>query len=132
MNKLTLAGIFLVAIGAGAASADVTGRWKTHSANNGGYLHVTIAPCGSAYCGKIEQAYDRSGKPVAGYEHAGKKMIWDMKPEGGNGFSGGKIWTPVTGKTYHASMALKGDKLQVKGCLKVGKLCQKFKWRRVK
>ena len=60
MKTLTLAAGFAVL--ATAAFADpVDGLWKTAPGDTGGYLHVSIAGCGSAICGTIDSAFDAQG-----------------------------------------------------------------------
>ena len=117
---------------AGAAQADpATGTWRTQPGDTGGYLLVDIAPCGNAVCGKIAQAYDKDNAVIADYEHAGKRMIWDMAADGGGSYSGGKIWAPDSDKTYKSKMSLTGNTLTVKGCVAGGLICRGQDWKRV-
>ncbi|MGR3615347.1 MAG: DUF2147 domain-containing protein [Paracoccaceae bacterium] len=117
---------------AGAAFAEpANGTWETEPGDTGGYLHVAIAPCGSALCGNIKAAYDKAGKEISDYEHKGKKMIWDMNADGDNYYSGGKIWAPDADKTYSSKMTLSGNKLTVKGCVAGGLICRGQTWKRV-
>jgi len=118
---------------ASAASADpVSGTWRTAPGDTGGYLHVAIAPCGSNVCGTIKAAFDQAGVQDAGYEHKGKKMLWDMTADGDGYYSGGKIWAPDSDKTYSSKMQLSGSKLEVKGCVAGGLICRGQDWKRVK
>jgi len=55
-----------VVMTAGAAMAEpAAGTWKTEAGETGGYLHVSIAPCGAKVCGTIvkvvnnEQVFQR-------------------------------------------------------------------------
>ncbi|MEQ9695471.1 DUF2147 domain-containing protein [Shimia sp. SDUM112013] len=131
MKKLILAGAVLIA-GATVAAADpAAGVWKTAPGDTGGYLHVTIAPCGSAICGTIKEAYDKNGNVSPNYEHKGKKMLWDMKAEGNGAYGGGKIWAPDSDKTYKSKMSLSGSKLNVKGCVAGGMICRGQDWTRI-
>ncbi len=117
---------------AGAALADpVDGTWKTAEGEDGGYLHVSIAACGSAICGTIVSAYDADGAGSPDYEHLGKKLLWDMNAEGGGAYGGGKIWAPDSGKTYKSKMSLSGSTLEVKGCVAGGMICRGQNWKRV-
>lgn len=117
---------------ASAAQADpVAGLWKTAPGDTGGYLHVTMAPCGASVCGTIKAAFDGSGTPSAEYEHLGKKLVWDMAAEGGGSYSGGTIWAPDRDKTYASKMSLKGAVLEVKGCVAGGLICRGQSWTRV-
>lgn len=118
---------------AGAALADpVDGTWKTAEGEEGGHLHVAIGACGSAICGTIQKAFDANGAPSGDYEHLGKRIIWDMTPEGNGTYGGGKIWAPDADKTYKSKMELSGNSLEVKGCVAGGLICRGQVWTRVK
>ena len=115
---------------AGLAAADpAAGTWKTEPGETGGYLHVKIAPCGDALCGTIDKAFEASGTAAGDYEHAGKRMLWDMVADGNGGYSGGQIWAPDADKTYKSKMQLSGDSLTVKGCVAI--ICRGQTWSRV-
>lgn len=130
MKHLVLAGSTALA---GAAQADpVAGLWQTEAGDSGGYLHVAMAPCGSAVCGTIKAAFDSSGAASAGYEHLGKQLVWDMQAGGGGSYAGGTIWAPDKDKTYASKMALNGSVLEVKGCVAGGLICRGQSWTRVK
>ncbi|MGR3714736.1 MAG: DUF2147 domain-containing protein [Shimia sp.] len=129
MKKLVIAAALTVATAGMAMAEPVAGTWKTEPGDTGGYLHVKIAPCGSAICGTISKAFDADGAAVADYEHAGKRMIWDMNADGGGKYSGGKIWAADSDKTYNSKMTLSGNKLNVKGCVAV--ICRGQDWKRV-
>lgn len=117
---------------ASIASADnASGTWKTETGDTGGYLHVSIAPCGAALCGTIAKAFDPSGASSNEYEHLGKKMIWDMQANGDGSYSSGKIWAPDKDKTYKSKMSLNGNQLTVKGCVAGGAICRGQTWSRV-
>ncbi len=132
MKKLIISAVFALGF-AGPALADaVSGTWKTAEGEEGGYLHVAIAPCGAAVCGTIKAAYDKAGSLSSGYEHLGKKIIWDMNVDGGGSYSGGKIWAPDSDKTYSSKMSLSGKTLTVKGCVAGGLICRGQDWKRVK
>lgn len=119
--------------GGAAAAQDVSGRWQSEPADSGGVVHVDIGPCGAALCGVIAAAFDDTGTVVADYEHVGKRMIWDMAPEGGANWSGGRIWAPDRDKTYRAKMELaSADRLKVSGCVAGGLICRAQTWVRVK
>ena len=112
---------------AGIAMADpVEGVWQTE-VDDGAYAHVTIAPCGAAFCGTITRAYNDSGQYKSAND--GKQLVWDMVAKGGGNYGDGKIWQPSTGKTYNSKMALSGNRLKVSGC--VGPICKKQTWSRV-
>ncbi|MFK7751465.1 MAG: DUF2147 domain-containing protein [Sedimentitalea sp.] len=132
MMKTVLSAVLGVTL-AGTALADpVAGVWKTAPGDSGGYLHVKIAPCGSAICGTIQSAFEDGGARSTDYEHLGKRLIWDMAADGGGAYSGGKIWAPDNNKTYSSKMKLSGRKLVVKGCVAGGLVCRGQDWKRVK
>lgn len=118
---------------AGTAQADpAAGLWQTEPGDTGGYLHVAMAPCGTAVCGTIKAAFDGSGAPSKAYEHLGKQLVWDMAATGGGSYSGGKIWAPDKDKTYASKMQVSGNALEVKGCVAGGMICRGQTWTRVK
>lgn len=131
MKHTILAAAALTALATVASADPVDGIWKTEPGDDGEYLHVSIAECGSAICGTIDSAFDASGNQVLNYEHDGKQMIWDMIPEGGGAYDNGKIWAPDRDKTYNSKMALSGDSLTVKGCVAGGLICRGQTWSRV-
>jgi len=131
MKKIILSAAAVLAL-AGAAMADpAEGVWKTEPGDTGGYLHVTIKPCGANLCGTIRGAVDKDGQAVNDYEHRGKPIIKRMGINGGGSYSGGTIWAPDTDKTYSSKMSLSGNKLTVKGCVAGGLICRGQTWRRV-
>ena len=105
-----------------------------HMANrpgrDGGYLHVSIDPCGENLCGTIQRAYGADGTLASDYEHLGKPILWNMGRDGDGRYSGGTIWAPDVDKTYRSKMQLKGNQLAVSGC--VGPFCRSQDWQRVK
>ncbi|MGI9368469.1 MAG: DUF2147 domain-containing protein [Ruegeria sp.] len=133
MRKTTFAAAALSLLATGAWADDpVDGLWKTQPGESGGYLHVSIGPCGSAICGTIDTAFDKDGNETLDYKHLGKQIIWDMIPDGGNAYSDGKIWAPDSDKTYSSKMALSGNDLTVKGCVAGGLICRGQVWTRVR
>lgn len=121
-----------MSVAATLAMADAaSGTWKTEPGDTGGYLHVTVAPCGASICGTIAKAFEASGAALGDYEHLGKKMIWDMKAAGDGTYAGGKIWAADKDKTYKSKMSLSGDQLTVKGCVAGGAICRGQTWTRV-
>ena len=121
-----------LALATSVAAQDATGRWQSEPGETGGFIHVDIAPCGGALCGTIRQAFDETGSAVSDYEHLGKRMIWDMAPDGAGNWSGGRIWAPDRDKTYRAKMELAaGDRLKVSGCVAGGLICRAQTWLKV-
>ena len=111
-----------------AEAKDATGLWRTISTDEG-YLEVKIAPCnGGALCGTILRARDPGGSEQP-YEHTGKLMIRDMKPQASGIWGGGRIWDPRNGMTFDSKMSLAGRQLTVSGCF-LG-FCQEQTWSRL-
>lgn len=127
MIKITTAMLF--ALTASVAMADPSGRWRTATNEEGSYLIVEVGPCkGEGICGVIVEGRDKSDTPNPDYEHLGRDIISDMKPDGENKWSGGRIWAPDDDKTYNAKMELKGDILRVDGCILF--ICRGQDWTR--
>jgi len=132
MKHFALAAAFVTLATTALADDPVDGLWKTQAGDTGGYLHVSISECGSAICGTIDSAFDADGNQQLDYENLGKQIIWDMVPDGGGKYSGGKIWAPDRDKTYGSKMTLDGqNKLNVKGCVAGGLVCRGQIWTRV-
>lgn len=127
--------MLLLAIAAAPAVAfagGADGVWQTAKAKGGGYLEVTIAPCASdaaLTCGTISQAFNAKGEDPA-YPNLGKPIVEGMKDGGGGSYSGGTIWDPESDKTYSSKMTVKGDVLDVEGCVAI--FCQGQDWKRVR
>lgn len=130
MRMVWLVGVALLF--AGPASADAAhGVWSTEKNEQGGYLEVTVAACASdatLTCGTISKAFNPAGEDPK-YANLGKLMVQGMKHDGGGSYSGGSIWDPENGKTYKSNMTLKGDELDVEGCISF--LCEGQHWQRV-
>jgi len=119
----------LAAAMAGAAQADpVEGVWQTQPGDDGGFGHVRIAPCDAALCGTLVRAYGSDGR-ARDSDTLGRRIVWDMVPQGGGAYGGGKIWAPDRDKTYASKMTLAGDRLKVSGC--VFGICRSQTWARV-
>ncbi len=127
MKRVVMALAMSIGLAAPAFADDVEGVWKTQ-VDDGAYAHVTISPCGGALCGVISRTFNASGEYKS--ENIGKRLVWDMQPNGGGKYSGGKIWQPSTGKVYRSKMQMSGASLKVSGC--VGPICKKQTWSRVK
>lgn len=132
MKKIAIAASMMMLGAGGAFAADpAVGLWKTEPGDTGGYLHVQISECGSNICGTIKEAISADGSKGSqnGYEHLGKRMLWDMKSKGNGAYAGGKVWAADRDKTYKSKMQLNGNKLTVKGC--VGPICRGQDWTRL-
>ena len=129
---VAIVGMVIATASTAALAGGVHGVWKTEADDKGAYLEVTIAPCESApskSCGKISNAFTRQGADPE-YANLGTLMVKDMKSEDGKNYSGGTIWDPVHDKTFKSKMHLRGDDLDVKGCISI--ICSGEDWKRVK
>jgi len=132
MIKKLIAGVTLTLACSLANAAGVNGAWTTEPGDDGGHLEVTIAACASdasKTCGTISKAYGKHGVDSA-YKDLGKLMVMDMHKDDDSHYSGGTIWDPEKDKTYKSKMHLKGDVLDVEGCVSI--FCQGQDWKRVK
>lgn len=128
MKKLML-GVALTFGLAGVASADpIEGVWKTQP-DDGAYAHVTVKPCGGAYCGVISQSF----KGGSNYNSPanGKQILRNMKAEGGGAYSG-KVWRPSNDKIYIGKAQVNGSKMKLSGCVAGGLICAKQTWTKIK
>lgn len=123
-----IAALFLSASMALAADP-VLGTWKTQPGDDGNYAHVTLTPCGAQICGVIAKAFSPAGKSLD-TPTLGKRLVWDMTPNGDGTYSGGRIWAPDRDKVYRSKMQLSGNRLKVSGC--VGPICRGQTWVRVR
>jgi len=129
MKKLILsAALALGFTGAGFAQDAVEGIWQTE-VDDGAFAYVTIAPCGSAFCGVISRTFNAEGEYAS--ENIGRQLVWDMQAANGGKYKSGQIWQPSTDKIFKSKMTLSGDVLIVKGCVLGGVVCDGQTWNRV-
>lgn len=113
---------------AGAAFADpVEGVWKTQ-VDDGSYAHVTIAPCGAAFCGVISRTFKDGAEYQS--ENLGKQIVIDMVAQR-DGTYDGKVWRPSNDKIYVGGIELNGNSMKLAGCVAGGLICKKQTWGRV-
>ncbi|MCR8725361.1 DUF2147 domain-containing protein [Frigidibacter sp. SLM-1] len=127
MTRILVAVLGLALAPLAALADPVEGLWKTE-VDDGAYAHVRFGPCGDRLCGVIANTFNSAGEYKS--ENLGRKIVWDMRADGGGSYSGGQIWQPSTGKVYRSKMQLSGDTLKVSGC--IGPICKKQNWTRVK
>jgi uncharacterized protein (DUF2147 family) len=128
---------------AAAAQANtVLGEWATQ-----GYAaRVQIGACEQAperLCGKIVwlwESLDRQGRPTTDSRNpdaarraaplVGLQMLSDFSPTRPRTWSGGHIYNPEDGRTYSATLTLRGpDVLEVEGCVLI--VCSRQVWRKL-
>lgn len=98
----------LLATSTPAFAADpLAGLWRTPPGADGKAGLVRIAPCGPAFCGTV---VDGKG------DYQGLAVLRDV-PRTANGYRGGEVLNPETGNRYTARLILRGDVLEVGGCI---------------
>ncbi|MBW8374138.1 DUF2147 domain-containing protein [Stenotrophomonas sp.] len=139
--KTLLLALPLVMAAMSASAADsAAGRWKTIDDKTGqvkSIVEITQATNGTL-TGKVVDILhsDKGPNPVCdGCEGANKNkpvkgmtILWNLKADGANAWSGGTILDPGNGKTYKSKMKLQtgGAKLDVSGC--VAFICRAQTW----
>lgn len=139
---MTLKTIALAAAFAGLAAApafaDVTGVWRTPTANG----KVEISKCGAELCGRLIGSDNIDKNPALkdgrnkdeaqrGRPLKGLQMLYGFKG-GPEKWTGGKVYNPEDGGTYGGTIEQTGpDSLKLKGCI-VAPLCKTQTWTRWK
>tara|TARA_R110002049_G_scaffold142277_2_gene304125 strand:+ start:1490 stop:1885 length:396 start_codon:yes stop_codon:yes gene_type:complete len=131
MKQLFAAAVLGISMAGAAYAADpIVGTWQTIKDDNGNSGQIKVVECGAAICGTLEKSFDANNKPFKS-KNQGRKMIWDMKNEGGGNYGGGKVYSPDRDKTYGGKLVLSGNSLNVKGCV-LGVCRSGGTWQRVK
>lgn len=127
MKRLAIAAALLLGAATIAAADPIEGVWQTQP-DEGSFAHVTIAPCGGAFCGTISRTF----KDKAEYNspNTGKQIVIDMAPQGDSKYEG-KVWRPANNKVYLGKISLSGDRMNLSGCVAGGLLCKSQTWVRV-
>ncbi len=141
-NKLltALVALPLLGLSLSASAADAIGRWKTIDDKTGDVKSIVeiYKTTSGTLAGKVvdvlksdkgpnpvcdECTGDRHNKPIKGMV-----ILWNLKADGANAWSGGTILDPANGKTYKSKMALQpgGNKLDVSGCIAF--ICRAQTW----
>lgn len=85
--------------GARATAPSVTGTWLIRD------LVLRIFDCESHVCGRIVWLRNAKRRPA----QCGKTIVWGLKADGPNEWSGGSIRDPDNEKTYRLSAAIQPD-----------------------
>jgi len=112
-----------------AMAEPALGTWLSPPDGKGQVGHVEVSKCGAALCGTLVRAYDSTGKPVI-TPNVGKRLIWNMVPQGNGAYDDGEVYVPAFGRNYDAEMRVAGNTLTVRGCL--GPVCKNQTWTRVR
>lgn len=108
-----------------------------------GQVTIKVSNCGQNLCANIvglkEPISKIDGKPKVDRENPdpskrkrplmGLSVLIGMKPTGDNSWKG-SLYNPDDGKTYSASVSLKGNTFSVKACV-IGVLCKTNRFVRV-
>ncbi len=127
MRFSTLAAASLIALTSIPAFAgDASGVWTSEKNDEGKWITVTIAPCGSQTCGVISNVHG-GGDPSS----VGIPIIKGMNKYGENKWDDGEIYAPDDKKWYDSKMELVSDtQLSVSGCVAFGLICRSQVWTR--
>ena len=124
LKRIALAAAAALGVAGPAAADPVHGTWRSQPGETGGYIHVRIGSCGATICGEITEVVGNDNQSIVG-----RAIIWDMQPQGGGEYRGGRIWAPDQDKTYNSKMSLSGNRLEVEGCVAV--FCRGQTWTRI-
>ena len=129
--KTTLYTVLFMFLAATAAQArdPAIGTWVTPPDRKNLTAHIEVEPCGTGLCGRVSRAFDALGRQVS-TKNVGKQVFWGMKPAGGGKYDGGTAWVPLLNVNARASMDLRGNTLNVRGCK--GVICDGHVWTRLK
>lgn len=117
MKRILILLAVVIGMASPAFAADpLEGVWQTAPDDNGNYGHVQVSPCNGKLCGVLIKSFDSSGKSTAS-ENIGKRIIWDMVPQGNGKYGKGKVWSPDRDKTYKSKMQMNGSRVAVSGCV---------------
>ena len=126
MRHIVIA-LALALTGTMAAADPIEGVWQTQP-DEGSFAHVTIAPCGGAFCGTISRTFQ--GNQEYRSPNLGRQIVIDMAPQGGGNYAG-KVWRPANDKIYNGKASVQGDRMSLSGCVAGGLICKSQTWARV-
>ena len=123
MKTLALAAAF--ALAAVAAQADpIEGVWQTQP-DDGAFAHVTIAPCGNAFCGTITRTFKDKAEYAS--PNIGKQIVRSMVAKGDGNYEG-QVWRPANDKVYNGKATVSGSQMSLAGCVAGGLICKSQNW----
>jgi len=109
-----------------AFAGDPSGLWASEKNDEGKWISVNIAPCGSQMCGVIASVH--GGADPSGI---GKPIIKGMNKYGETKWDDGEIYAPDDKEWYDSKMELLSDnQLSVSGCVAFGLICRAQTWTR--
>lgn len=119
----------LVALSAPALATSSPPSIDGRYVDSGGYVQLTVEPCGDAQCGFISKIIRRKpGEPTNDVHNdnpalrsrsiLGIRILKGLKWD--DGYWRGKVYNPQDGNTYRALVRpLRSGALEVKGCLAI-------------
>lgn len=125
------------ALSSAALAASPVGEWKTPEKNG----VVKVSECGDAICGKLIDGDDIKANPAITDMRnqdtslrtrplKGLPLFYGVKG-GPTEWSGGSVYNPEDGKTYHGSIKLVDENtLKLTGCV-MAPFCKSQTWTRV-
>jgi uncharacterized protein (DUF2147 family) len=114
---------------AGAAPADILGRWQTEN----GARAIDIYRCRTKLCGRIVRTdgaqtdANNVRRRLRGRSLVGVRTLFDMRAESDTRWVG-QTYLPSDGRTYFSQMFLDGGKLSTRACLLGGSMCSGSTW----
>ena len=122
------AALTLLLMAGTASAAEIEGRWRSP----GGNTIIEIGPCGSAFCGTVAWASEKSKKAAAKTtpQLVGSQLITGLQ-EKKPGRWHGKLFIPDKNMRVTAKIQLvSADQLKVGGCA-AGVICSSEIWKKV-
>lgn len=130
--------LFLALFTQSLFAADIEGRWTTIDDKTGqkrsvialfvrgNTLYGTIVdiykmPGDTGICQKCPGGF--KGKPIKGL-----RIMWGLKQNGPNSWSGGEILDPKSGKIYNVKIKQNGNRLEVRGFVGISLLGRTQTW----
>lgn len=116
----------------GAGPERILGTWITE----GGLSRVEITKCGELYCGTLawmktpKNDLNNPDPALKGRPLVGVQIATGFRYDGGDSWSGGKLYGPERGKIVDAKLILNGDSLDVK--VSAGMVKKTVTWSRAK
>ena len=112
-----------------AAASPLEGLWTNPKKS----VVVRVAPCGSAWCGKVVSATAREEAKAAKYgmdELEGEQMLSGLRPAGTNKWKG-QVFVPKLGRKVGSTVTMASrTQMKVSGCF-MGIVCKTQIWTRV-
>ena len=128
MRRIILAAAAALGLAGAAQAADpIEGVWQTQP-DEGSYAHVTIQPCGPAFCGWITETFNAEGAFVS--PNKGRQIVREMVPQGGGAYEG-RVWRPSNDRVYLGRVQIEGDRMALRGCIAGGLICARQDWVKV-